>query len=320
MSPYQISNLRIINVTENILLVHQIKQPFYFSCCDGLIVLPKEGRNRKSIVLDINIEPYLIQKLNDRYGPVSNYVCTHGHMDHIAHIHEWESLGTEIFAPIPESYYLLDLHNFYKGFGFDEKIDYSDIEEFGRNNKFAKCEKVNDFNPGNTLKFENFGIETILFKGHSKAHVGFFLPEEKILHISCLGFDQPEPNNDGFGPWYGFRECSINQYFKDIDFAEELFVKRAKFLTSSHSYVVKSPDVSPFNYLRKKIEDNQKKVDDALRTLNLSLQREDLIEELLKLDIFFPKRKMKGFLLNIYSLWEYWIIKKHIERSKIIEE
>jgi hypothetical protein len=317
MSSHQFHNLKITYISEEILLIHQIKQPYYFSCCDGLIILPKKGRNKDSIVLDVNIEPHFIREVNDEYGPVSNYVCTHGHMDHIAHIHEWESLDVKIHAPYPESYYLLDLNTFYKGFGFNERIDYSDIEEFARRNKFVTCEEVNHFNPGNTLKFEDFEIQTILFQAHSKAHIGFFLPKEKILHISCLGFDKSEPSSDGFGPWYGFKECSIEQYFKDIDYAEKLFIKKAKFLTSSHSYVIKNPDTSPFNYMRCKIQDNQNRVDKALRNFNSLPQKEQLIEKLLKFDIFFPKSKMERFLSNIYSLWEYWIIRKHIERSQI---
>ena len=46
MSLPQIDNLEIWKVTEDILLIHQKKVPFLFSCCDGLLILPKEGRNK----------------------------------------------------------------------------------------------------------------------------------------------------------------------------------------------------------------------------------------------------------------------------------
>ena len=67
------------------------------------------------------------------------------------------------------------------------------------------------------MKFEDFEIETISFKAHSEGFIGLYLPNEKILHISSLGFDQPEPGVDGFGPWYGNKKCSLEQYQKDIE-------------------------------------------------------------------------------------------------------
>ena len=112
-----LENLKISNVTKDILLVHQNKPPFYFSCCDGLLVLPKKGRNSETIVLDLNIEPKYVQTIYKKYGPISDYVNTHGHMDHIAHVHAWEQLGAKIHAPFPESNNLLNLRQFYETFG-----------------------------------------------------------------------------------------------------------------------------------------------------------------------------------------------------------
>jgi glyoxylase-like metal-dependent hydrolase (beta-lactamase superfamily II) len=313
----QIDNLEVKIVTNDVLLVHQLTAKGNFSTSDGLIILPKSGRNSKTIVLDANIEPKYVKELNNIYGPVSNYVCTHGHMDHSSHVYVWEKIGALVHAPNPEATYLLDLHNFFEGFGFNEALDYSDIEKFGELNGFHKCDNVNPFEPRDSLKFENFIIETIPFSGHSKAHVGLLLPNEKILHISCLGFDQPKPDVDGFGPWYGFKECSIEQYLADINYAEELYIKKAEFLTSSHSYIAKNPDRRPFSYMRKKIINNQKRVDEALKSIISQLDFEKKLKKLLELDIFFPKKKMKGFLFNIYTLWESWIIRKHLERSEI---
>ncbi|MFX1243255.1 MAG: MBL fold metallo-hydrolase [Promethearchaeota archaeon] len=314
-----IDNLKLKEVTEGILLVHQIKTPYYFSCCDGLIVLPKKGRNLKTIILDLNIEPYLIDKIDKYYGPISNYVCTHAHMDHMAHIHQWESIGAVVNAPIPEHTYLLDLYNFYEGFGFNKVMDFSVIKEFGQLNGYKSCINIKSFNPGEKLIFENLIIESIPFLGHSKAHVGLFLPNEKILHISCLGFDQRKPGEDGFGPWYGFKECSIDQYIKDIDLAESIFLEKADLLTSSHSYIVKNPDKTPFIYMRDKIAKNQDLVDQAIISLKSSDTSEISIKDLLELDLFFPKRKMKDFMLEIYNFWESAIISKHMERSKYLK-
>jgi len=315
----EIENLEIKYVTNDILLVHQIKPPFYFSCCDGLIILPKERRNSNTIVLDLNIEPNLVNQINQYYGPVKSYVCSHGHMDHITHVHQWETIGADIYAPLPEHAYLLDLNNFYKGFEFNEVMEFSIINKFGSMNGYERCQNVIPFKPGDSLKFEEVTIETIPFLGHSKAHIGFIIPNEKIMHISCLGFDLIEPGGEGFGPWYGFNECSINQYLKDIEVAELAFLERSDYLTSSHSYIVRNPDKTPFTYMREKIVKNQSLVDQAIMRLNIVQKSEVEIRNILELDLFFPKRKMKGFMLEIYKYWESGIIRKHIERSKYLK-
>lgn len=313
----KLNNLEIRKVSEDILLIHQIKQPFFFSCCDGLLILPKKGRNKNSISLDLNIEQKYVNELNDIYGPISDYVCSHGHLDHTCHVHAWEEIGTTIHAPYPEANVLLNLHNFYKGFGFEEELGYKTVEEFALLNGYQQCNQINTFNPGETLRFDNYTIDTISLQGHSKAHIGFLLPTEQILHISCLGFDKPEPEIEGFGPWYGFRDASISQYLEDIKIAEKIFIQKAKFLTSSHSYVVKNPDLSPFEYMRGKIKSNQEKVDNALNLSNLKEKSENkVINELLNMDLFFPKKKLKGVVLDIYRFWESWIIRKHIKRNK----
>ena len=315
----EIENLTIKKVTNDILFIHQNNPPSYFSCCDGLIILPKKKRNQFSIALDLNIEPYLIDQINDLYGPFSDYVCTHGHMDHIAHVYHWEKNGAKIYAPQPEYRYLTGLTNFYRGFRFDTTLDFALIEKFANLNGYKRCEKVIAFNPGEILKFEDFIVDTISFSGHSKGHVGLLLPKERIFHASCLGFDLSKPKSDGFGPWYGFEECSIEQYLEDINTAESIFLNHGRFLTSSHSYIVNYPNTFPFLYMREKIKKKQKIIDQAIMNLKQSKNFELIIHDLLELDLFFPKRKMKGFLFEIYKFWESGIISKHLELSKYLK-
>ena len=313
----KIDNLEIKKVTEDILLVHQIKHPFFFSCCDGLLILPKKGRNDKTISLDLNIEEKYVKLLNTFYGPISDYICSHGHLDHICHVNSWEKIGAKIHAPYPESNFLIDFHNFYKGFQWEEELEYRIVEKFGKLNGYQNCSHVNTFTPGEALNFEDFIVNTISLSGHSKAHIGFLLPEERVLHISCLGFDKPNPEKEGFGPWYGFKECSISQYLKDINKTEEIFLQRAKFLTSSHSYIVENPDLTPFEYMRKKIESNQEKVDNALNvSAGTQTSEENAVNNLLDMDLFFPKRRLEGVVNDVYRFWESWIIRKHIQRSR----
>ncbi|MHA2390596.1 MAG: MBL fold metallo-hydrolase [Promethearchaeota archaeon] len=320
MSLQKIDNLDIKKITEDILLVHQIEHPFFFSCCDGLLILPKKGRNNRTISLDLNIEPKYVNLINKEYGPISDYVCSHGHLDHTCHVYSWEKLEATIHAPYPESNFLLDFHNFYKGFKWDEELKFETVEHFGKLNGYQKCGQVNAFKPGETLDFEDLIVKTISFPGHSEAHVGFLLPQDQVFHISCLGYDKPDPEIEGFGPWYGFEQCSILQYLEDIEKAKEIFLNDAKFLTSSHSYIVQNPDLSPFEYMSRKIQKNQEKVNKALKSSGLSKKStNEIVEELLKMDLFFPKKKFKGVVLEVYRFWESWIIKKHLQKSRSIK-
>jgi glyoxylase-like metal-dependent hydrolase (beta-lactamase superfamily II) len=315
----QLDNLKIIEVTEEVLLVHQIKASAMFTRCDGLILLPKKGRNLQTVILDLNLEAKYIKDIYREFGPVSDYVCTHTHLDHSAHVHIWEELGAKISAPIQEYQNLLDNHTFLEKFGFLDCVSPQTGEQFTSAMGYQGCKEVSPLNPGETLKFDDLEVETIHFPGHSFGHIGFFIPSNEILHISCLGFDQIKPGVDGFGPWYGFRHCSIPQYFEDIAYAEKIFMERAKLLTSSHSYIVKNPDTTPFEYMRAKIEHNQTIVDQAILSLKPPPNTNITIEELLEMDLFFPKEKMRGFLKEIYTLWEYWIIEKHLAKSKYLK-
>jgi len=322
-----IPGLDIIVIKKDILLLKQIEPPFRFSCSDGLLILPTKGRNSESIVIDANIEPKYVNKINEIFGPISYYICSHGHMDHIAHVHQWENNGAEIYAPRKEAANLLNLRNFYNCYDFDKMISFEDIEKFGEINKYENSKKATSYKAGSILLFGNLHIKTIPLIGHSISHVGFFIEDEQLLHISCLGFDKKFPEDEGFGPWYGFKQCSIEQYIKDIQKVKNLFQKKCRFLTSSHSYLIRENDKTPFQYMLNKIKENHKKIQNVLKNFDDTHLKNQKIANLAKIlfekDIFFPKKKMKSFLKNIYRLWEYWIIRHHLElimnKKSIIE-
>ena len=62
-----IDGLRLLKVNDNVIIAHQIKPPYYFSCCDGLILLPRNEGNQKTVILDLNIEPHLINQINSAH-------------------------------------------------------------------------------------------------------------------------------------------------------------------------------------------------------------------------------------------------------------
>ena len=70
--------------------------------------------------------------------------------------------------------------------------------------------------------------------------------------------------------------------------------------------------------MRKKVSNNQEKVDNALNdSNNIHTSEYDTIQHLLDMDLFFPKSRLKGVVYEIYRFWESWIIRKHIQRSSV---
>ena len=100
-----------------------------------------------------------------------------------------------------------------------------------------------------------------------------------------------------------------------VDYNVKINALEAK-VDSLHS--VNDHLVFKIDTLNQEINKNQEVEDQAILSLKTTKGNEISTEDLLELDLFFPKKKMRGFLLTIYNLWEYWIIKKHMERSRVI--
>ena len=317
MKNLSLKNLYIEEIIPNIYFIHQIKASAYFTRCDGLLIMPRDRWNLNPVIIDLNVEPEFIQKIYiefnlDQYSRL-DYICSHGHMDHIAHVSKWEELGACIHFPSPHQNNLVSVNAFLKDFGFLKGLDTDIAMHLGKLNHYKPCKNKPDvFQPGDILIFDNLKIQTIPFEGHSLGHVGFFFLEERLFHISCLGFDLQKPGDDQFGPWYGFEECSIELYKEDIDKAEKIFLNSSDILTSSHSYIVRKKNREPFDYIRRKIIQNQKKIMNAVQDYNEKGSNMDLIEYLLSLDLIYPKSKMKDPLRTIFRFWESWIIKNHV--------
>ena len=76
--------------------------------------------------------------------------------------------------------------------------------------------------------------------------------------------------------------------------------------------------MTPFIYMREKIEKNQSIIDQAIVSLKLKNKSEVSLKDFLDMDLFFPKKKMDKFRYDLYSFWESGIISKHIERSTLL--
>ena len=318
MKKFSLENLNIEEIIPDIYFIHQIKASAYFTRCDGLLFMPRNNQNLNPVIIDLNLEPEYIQKINDvfklnQYSKL-DYICSHGHMDHISHVSKWEELGAIIHFPFPHQNNLISLDAFLEDFGFLKELNKPIVEILGSLNHYVPCKRDPIvFQAGDILTFDKLEIQTIPLEGHSRGMVGLFFPIEKLIHISCLGFDLQKPGGDQFGPWYGFEECSLKLYYENIDTVEKIFLNSSDILTSSHSYVVREKNCEPFDYMRRKIMQNQKNILNAVQDYNEKGLNGDLIDYLLSLDLIYPKNKMKEQLRSTFRFWESWIIKNHLK-------
>ncbi len=316
----KLENLEITQLTNEVFFIHQIKATNFFTRSDGLLLLPSPLKNQTPVIMDLNLQPKEISLVYNAFH-LSNYnridyVISHAHMDHIANVYKWEELGATIHCPQDHKEKITNVEHFYKDYGFYEGVDKQVVEKFAPLMGYQECKNVpQTFVSGETLVFDQLHVETIPLLGHSGGHVGFFFPDFKLLHISCVGFDLQNPAeiSRGFGPWYGFDECDLDVYQADITKLENKFFQDANIMTSSHSYVVYEKTHFPFEYMRNKIKENQKKVNQAISTLKIDhLSHEEQLQFLIKQDIFFPKKRMDSPLKEIFTFWELGLLKHHL--------
>ncbi len=330
-------SLEITHLRENVYHITQTASQGRFSSCDGLLCLPSNPNDSHVVILDLNLEPPFITEIFQSFNLAQytriDYFVSHAHMDHIANVWKWEELGAKIFLPSPfPSILLLDPLNFLTHFHFEDYVSLTTGYKLCETNGFHPCQQpAKSYSPGDPLPIDSFthSIMSIPLYGHSIGHTGFLFPDLAIIHISCLGYDlrhpynpdhTDDPNNSGFGPWYGFPDCSLSQYWTDISKIEEKFEELLQkdpdypILTSSHAHVIRGKATKAFDYMRQKIMVNHQNIRTKVQDLNFSdcQQEEKIMENLLLEDIIFPKRKMHDWVRELYTFWEYWQIKLHL--------
>jgi len=334
----------ITPLRDNIFHIAQKATQRRFSSCDGLLCLPDNYSTNQVdpldqadkakpidqvksveiedpiIVLDLNLETPCFDEIIERFhlnqAPKIEYYVSHGHMDHIANVWQWERLGANIHLPAPyPSEFLTDSLVFLSHFRFAE---YSTLESghmLCSSNSFHPCKRpAHTYIPGEPIRHGKWDIQTLPLFGHGQGHTGFFFPRREILHMSCLGYDLRSPDDKGFGPWYGFPDCSLPEYWKNIADMEQKFLIECQdpILTTSHATVLTEKTAFPFTYMREKIISTHQKIRDISKTHGLETTNEvEWVKAMIPHDPLFPKKKMRPWLKDIYGLWETWHLKHH---------
>jgi hydroxyacylglutathione hydrolase len=145
--------------------------------------------------------------------------------------------------------------------------------------------------------------------GHSPGHFSFYFPEDKILFTGDLGLDR-------FGPWYGWKNCSINEIVQSLLKLDTMPIELI--LTSHGGIIIKEEDIHHIiaDSLAH-IKEREKKI---VEKLDKGMSHAEIIEQ----GIFYPgtdkigkaKRKSANspnsmqFLLR---MWDTIMFEHHIK-------
>jgi len=279
-------------------------------------------------------------------------IMTHCHLDHSSHVHQFVDIFTgHVYAPEPEVKVILEHDGFFNVYQIQEMQEIPSLRDSYRHLKYEILQfgiiperKITTFAPGKIFDYSTIQIETIPLIAHSPGHVGSIITIAnglKIFHNSCLGLDHSRIKKngeiqDGFGPWYGFKHSIISEYLKDIDKSEAIFEK-CDILTSSHGLIFTkkhnsaeiiqgerlfikdlpaTDDIeSPFNYMKRKIQEKGREIEDVLLELDIKkddvhsiLESSNILDKLSEMDLFFSRDRIPPKQIAAYKFWERYLI------------
>ena len=308
-----IDSVHLLPVTEDLIFVQYSGPLTPFNAAEGLLVLPKTGRNRTAIALDVNIPPAAVAALNDALGPFSDYICTSGRPAHITGLYAWEQTGAAVHAPKPEFEGIIDLKKAFKGLGFNERMKFSQFRNAMDSLGYRPPQSVVPYRPGNIFRFDNLVVGTMPFKGSSSSHVGLMLVNERIFHIGTLGCDNERPVCGGMGPVCGYRGCDVPKYGRDIDFLKTVFLEHADYLTGTGTSLTERPDITPFEYMTSKLEGAHNIILEAYNEVRRKQKSpKKQLGALLERELLFPRGAVPDVQRGLYESLEYWTIRNHL--------
>lgn len=168
-----------------------------FTACAGLMI-----GGKSKLLIDANMGPEETIQLLDETSP-DIALISHYHLDHAT----WGALvaehsDAELFLPAGEERYFTDFDFFMDctagGYGLiDEWREFS-IGVTG----YREISTFGIHQPGSRFSADSISVECVGAQGHSPSHTAFYIPQEKLLFTGDMGVDK-------FGPWYGWRDCSL---------------------------------------------------------------------------------------------------------------
>lgn len=209
-----------ISITPTISLLKAPDFPF----CNSLLI-----EDQQTALVDTGLGRHNLAKVLKKIK-IDLLINSHTHPDHVAGNRIiCEMTSAEIYVPEQEKGNTISLDKMktmlgIRGIDLEPSWDkiIKDIMGFQESTREKTYGEEHVFDLGKTR------LEAIHTPGHSSGHFCFMIREEELLFSSDLGLDY-------FGPWYGYINSSLIDYFSSIEKVRKIGVK--KYLASHDAEV-----------------------------------------------------------------------------------
>ncbi|HQI02110.1 MAG TPA: MBL fold metallo-hydrolase [Deltaproteobacteria bacterium] len=140
-------------------------------------------------------------------------------------------------------------------------------------------------------------LECIRTAGHSPGHTSFYFPGLKILFTSDMGIDR-------LGPWYGWRDCSIEETVESILHLRSLDVG---LLLTSHGGIITRDIERCWDRALSQILDREQRI---IHSLDMGKTQEEIIHE----GVCYPRKdKVKELMRSFLTSWDTVMLDHHMK-------
>ncbi len=274
--------MRRIHVTQNIEYLEPVgKRKLY--ACSGLAL-----SGRLKIVIDTNPGRNTTRDFLKEFNP-DIAIVSHYHPDHSSWCsYVQEHTKAQLMIPGAEEHYFRSLDYFVEHTvagharedmmrDFVQKhLDYREVETY------ATYESPCSFILGDV------SLECIRTPGHSPGHTSFYFPAHKMLFACDMGTDR-------LGPWYGWRDCSIESTIDSIFSLRSLDIN---LLLTSHGGIITRDIKHCWDRALLHILDREHKI---RQELDMGKTREEIIRK----GVCYPKKeRLKEPMKSLFTLWD----------------
>jgi len=253
------------------------------AACSGIIV-----QSKKKIFIDMNLGPEDAPMLIEKEKPDAA-IITHFHLDHSIWT-RYIDVGSDavVFIPEKEVPYLtsLDFVIEHTAGPFDVAGKWKDF--MVNTLKYQPLSSYQTYNEHTTLK--EFAPEIVLVQtpGHSPSHTSLYFPDDKILFSGDMGLEN-------FGPWYGWKDCSIEQMVESIFRLDGMDVE---LILTSHGGLLKNKIQEKW---ARAIHHILKREEQIMTKLDAGMDKQDVIQQ----GVFYcHKEKAPNVMRPFLDMWD----------------
>jgi len=222
-------------------------------------------------------------------------INTHFHIDHIGLNYLFEKATVYIHHLAAQPLKSKKVFEEYTGFNFFDHLE-EFLAQVGYDRALPVKQPIKELKDSELIDLGGVTARTVHLPGHCPGHCGFLFEEEGILFSGDIDLTS-------FGPWYGNRTSSIDDFIASTKRIIEL---NPRILIPSHSAMLTEQIPQRLKEYLAVIEQRDFAILEAL-------DQPKTLEELVEGRIIFKKRPEPQ---ELYRIFERFMIAKHLERLR----